>query len=69
MLVDDVRRVTRARLLPMLRGRRVDVLAASPPCQGFSPLSMKKVVERKGAGMGVKGERGSGSPQSNGRDC
>lgn len=41
VLQHDVRRITDHLIKRMSRGRRVDILAACPPCQGFSSLTAK----------------------------
>ncbi len=38
---DDIRKVTAATVAPLLRGRRLTLLAASPPCQTFSQAARK----------------------------
>lgn len=40
-LLDDIRRVDAGQLLELARGRKPDLVAGGPPCQGFSTLGDK----------------------------
>jgi len=37
-ICEDIRRIKRQQLLDAIRGRKVDLVAGGPPCQGFSTL-------------------------------
>lgn len=49
VIVGDVCKIGAAEVQPHLRGRKVDVLVASPPCQSFSPLSGLRYANKQAA--------------------
>jgi len=48
-LCKDLRRVEREELLGLLQGRRVDLVAGGPPCQGFSTMGDQLVGDARNA--------------------
>jgi DNA (cytosine-5)-methyltransferase 1 len=47
VIEDDLRNVTKERLDAFVQGRKIDLIAASPPCQSFSSCGPRKVGDPK----------------------